>query len=105
MVLGSESPDPIDPLLDAREELESGERYERSGALDRALVCYDRAEAAADDPSVLAEALRRKAVVLRLRCEWEEAIQVARRSGDVAREAGLLDCLAEALTAEAAVHQ
>lgn len=95
-------------MPDSRELIDEGLRYQRNGALDRAL---DRFEAAAEAaraaaaPALLAEALRRAASVHRARCDWDRALDDARRSGEVAREAGLPDALAEALNAEAAVHQ
>lgn len=88
-----------------RELLDEGLRLEKAGTLDRALEQYEAALSAATDPSIEAEAWRRQAHVRRLRCEWEEAIAAARRSAETAATADLHDHVAEALNAEAAVHQ
>ncbi|HET7583455.1 MAG TPA: tetratricopeptide repeat protein [Gemmatimonadaceae bacterium] len=52
-----------------------------------------------------AEALRRQSSVLRTQCRWDEAIDAARRSVDIAVTLKRNDLYAEALNAEAAVHQ
>ena len=89
-----------------RELIEQGLRYETGGVLDRALESYRGAAAeAVDDPRGRIEALRREADVLRTQCHWEEAIERARESADQAREHGIETLIAEALNAEAAVHQ
>jgi tetratricopeptide (TPR) repeat protein len=88
-------PDPI-------EALDSGQRYERHGALDAALEQYRHA-AESRDPIIAAEALRRTSSVLCLRSEWNGAIEAARKSAAVAHAAGLAIQQAEALNAEAAV--
>ena len=85
-------------------ELEDGLRYERSGALDRALACYRQAAQDAD-PCVAAEAWSRISRVHRMHSAWDDALEAARRGAEMAREARLADCLADALIAEAAVHQ
>lgn len=72
---------------------------------DRALDRYKAALAQTDDPALISESLRRQAHVYRSRCEWDSAIAVAVRSAQVADRAGLIDLLAEAWNAEAAVHQ
>jgi tetratricopeptide (TPR) repeat protein len=90
----------------ARELLDTGIRYEAGGVLDKALEAFVAAEAAAtDDPGSRIEAIRRQADVLRTRCSWSEAIEAARRSAEAARQEGLPILEAEALNAEAAVHQ
>lgn len=89
-----------------RELIEQGIRYETGGVLDRALAVYRAAASSAGrDPGARAEALRREADVLRSQCAWDESIARARESADVAREHNLDVMLAEALNAEAAVHQ
>ena len=90
---------------DARELLEQGIRYERGGALDKALVAYAAVAEGAGEPPLRAEALRRSADVLRTRCDWDGAVAAARRSARLARDAQEVDLLAEALNAEAAVYQ
>ena len=90
-------PDPV-------ELLEEGVRCEQSGALDRAFERYCSAAELSDDPDVVSEALRRQAEVYRARCEWENALETAHRSADVARRARLSTRLAEALNAQASVY-
>lgn len=65
---------------------------------------YRSALDAAEEPAEVAESLRRQAHVHRVRCEWDAAIESARRSIAVAEPLGA-DLLAESLNAEAAVHQ
>ena len=91
-------PDPV-------ELLEAGQRCENSGSLDRALEKYAAAAAETIDPDIIAEALRRQSSVYRLRSQWEEALDTARRSAATAERARLPDLVAEALNAEAAVYQ
>src|SRR5215216_5649679 len=90
-------PDPI-------ELLEEGVRCEQTGALDRAFDRYRAAAEAAEDPDVVAEALRRQAEIHRARCEWEAALRVAARSAEVSRRSRLPGRLAEALNAQASVY-
>ena len=85
------------------EALEEGVRLERSGLLEKALRHF-RDAARAADAAVAAEALRHEADVHRSRCDWEDAIALARRSAEVARAGERPDLVAEALNAEAAVH-
>lgn len=92
-------------MPDARELLDEGLRLEKAGALDRSLEQYRAALDAANDAGTEAESWRRQAHVHRTRCEWELALAAARRSAEIAHAAGLGDLLAEALNAEAAVHQ
>lgn len=72
---------------------------------DRALERYRAALEQTDDPALISESLRRQAHVYRSRCDWDNAIAAAVRSAQVAEGAGLIDLLAEAWNAEAAVHQ
>lgn len=83
--------------------LAEGIRAEKLGLHDRALSAYEAAAAESPDVEVVAEALRRQADVLRIRCEWEQALVVARRAQQVAREAALPRFYAEALNSEASV--
>lgn len=92
-------------MPDSASLIARGLRYERAGVLDEAMRCYEQAEARAEAPPEHSEALRRQADVLRIRCEWDAALERARRSEDVARDAGLDDAVAEAINAQAAVHQ
>lgn len=73
--------------------------------LDEALRCYEGAADAAGSPAEASEALRHQADVLRIRCQWDEALTRSRRSEAVAQDAGLVDATAEAINAQAAVHQ
>lgn len=108
-------PDPI-------EELDAGVRCEKQGALDEALRHFGAAAESSLDPAVQSESLRRASFVHCMRCEWELAIGRAREAAAIAREARahlgagagqretdsgamLADLEAEALNAEAAVHQ
>src|SRR5687768_416048 len=89
-----------DPLGD----IEEGLRLEKFGMLDRALAHYEAASSG-DDPLTVTTAWRRRASVLRTRCDWEGALAAARESAAVAVRHGLVDAHAEALNAEAAVFQ
>jgi tetratricopeptide (TPR) repeat protein len=92
-------------MLDARHEIAEGLRYQKLGLLEEALAKYRAVTDSTADPEVLGEALRREALVYRAWCRWDEAISAARRSAEVARGAQLDDLYAEALNAEAIVHQ
>ena len=85
-------------------DIEEGLRFEKSGMLDRALAHYEAATTG-DDPLTVTTAWRRRASVLRTRCDWDGALAAARESAAVARRYGLEDAHAEALNAEAAVFQ
>ena len=85
-------------------DIEEGLRLEKFGMLDRALAHYEAA-ATGNDPLTVTTALRRRASVLRTRCDWEGALAAARESASVAIRHGLDDAHAEALNAEAAVFQ
>jgi tetratricopeptide (TPR) repeat protein len=85
-------------------DIEEGLRLEKFGMLDRALAHYEAA-ASGDDPLTVTTAWRRRASVLRTRCDWDGALAAARESAAVAVRHGLTDAHAEALNAEAAVFQ
>jgi tetratricopeptide (TPR) repeat protein len=85
-------------------DIEEGLRLEKSGMLDRALAHYEAATEN-EDPLTVATAWRRRASVLRTRCDWEGARAAARESAAVAVRHGLTNAHAEALNAEAAVFQ
>ncbi|HKG90561.1 MAG TPA: tetratricopeptide repeat protein [Gemmatimonadaceae bacterium] len=91
-------------MPDPLELLEEGIRCEHSGALERAFERYQSAAELAEDPDVVSEALRRQAEIYRSRCEWENALETAHRSADVARRAKLPGRVAEALNAQASVY-
>jgi tetratricopeptide (TPR) repeat protein len=96
-------------MPDARQRLDEGIRYQRGGALNRALDHYlavaALGESGAATPPEHAEALRLAASAYRTRCDGDRALDAARRSADIAHRAGLTDLFAEALNAEALVHQ
>jgi len=72
--------------------------------LDRALAVYRQLAEGSDDPDIRAEALWRQADVLRVQCQWNEAIASARLGQEVASRAGLPRRHAEALNAEASIY-
>lgn len=92
-------------MSESRELLDEGLRHEKAGVTDRALDCYRSAFDATSNPSERSEAWRRQAHVQRVRCEWDAALAAAREAAAIAEAAGLRDAYAEALNAEAAVHQ
>ena len=92
-------------MIDSRGQLEEGLRYQKLGMLDQALEQYRVAIEAATEPDVISEALCRESLVYRAWCRWEEAIHTARKSATVALSARLDDHYAQALNAEAIVHQ
>ena len=83
--------------------LEEGKRCESHGVLDRACACYASAAEIAADPATRAEALTHQSRVYRSQCEWELALEAARRAQDIAREGQLNALLNEAINAEALV--
>ena len=91
-------------MPDPTEKLDEGRRREQGGALEGARACFESAAAESDDPDLVAEALWRLAHVHRVQCRWDEALEAARRSAEVAERAGLAERQAEALNAQAAVH-
>lgn len=90
---------------DRRNLLSEGVLFLRGGELEKALERFRRVIDGASDPDLLATALRHAADVHRTRCEWERAVDAARRSARVAEGAGLPVLYAEALNAEALVRQ
>jgi len=92
-------------MLGARAQLDEGLLFERAGSIQRALIAYQTAAAAADTPDLVAEALRRQSVAHRLRCDWPSALDAARRSAEIAKIADLPLHYAEALNVEATIHQ
>src|SRR5688500_20409537 len=92
-------------MLDPRSRLEEGLRYHKLGMLDEALEHYRVAIDSASDPEVVSEGYCREALAYRAGCRWDEAISSARRSATVALGARLDEQYAQALNAEAIVHQ
>lgn len=91
-------------MPDTRRLIDEGLGFEKGGVPAKALDRYGRALDAATDPAHAAEALCRMSHVHRDRTAWAEALDAARRSAELANDAGLKDALAEALNASAAVH-
>jgi len=98
------TPDSATDMPEPLGDIEEGLRLEKFGMLDRALAHY-AAAATGGDPLTVATAWRRRASVLRTRCDWEGALAAARESAAVAVRHALPDAHAEALNAEAAVFQ
>lgn len=92
------------PPDDPRALIEAGLRHEKGGALDVALDHYERAASIAQDPATRSEAVRRQSIVFRRRSDWDTAIDLARRAGEIASAAGLLEQFAQTVNTEAAVH-
>jgi tetratricopeptide (TPR) repeat protein len=92
-------------MSDAREILDEGLRYERSGLVDAALERYWSAADLATNPALVVEAFTRLTDAYRVRCQWDRAIESARRGAHLARDSGLTSQLAEVVNAEAIVHQ
>ena len=84
---------------------DEGLRYYKLGMLDEALEHYRVAIDAGSDPEVVSEGYCREAHAYRASCRWEDAISSARRSATVALGAHLDEQYAQALNAEAIVHQ
>src|SRR5213080_2535567 len=91
----------------AADFLHEARERERAACLPEAIACYEAAVAAAEragERAVLAEALRRLAVVRRHRSEAASARALCQRSYDVAREAGNDLLAAEALNTLGGLH-
>jgi tetratricopeptide (TPR) repeat protein len=86
-------------------QIEEGVRYQRLGMLEEALTQYREAADGATDPRVIGAALCREAHLYRAWCKWDQGIAAARRSAAIALSNRLDDLYAEALNAEAIVHQ
>ena len=90
----------LPPGRRAADLLQEGRERERAACLPEAIARYEAAVAAAEhggEPAVLAEALRRLAVVRRHRSETASATALCQRSYEVARQAGNDLLAAEAL--------
>lgn len=92
-------------MLDIRSEIQEGLRYQKLGMLEQALQRFQVATDGATEPAIIGEGLCRQALVYRAWCRWDEAIGAARRSAAIALGARLDEQYAEALNAEAIVHQ
>ena len=92
-------------MPDPRAHIEEGLRFHKLGMLDRALQEYEASLEISRDPAVSGEALVRQAHVYRSWCRWDAAVSSARRGVQIARAAGLDQVEADALNAEAIVHQ
>ena len=90
-------------MPEAIELIDEGRRCESHGVLDRALESYCAAAATSTEPAVVAEALTHQSRVHRLRCEWEPALEAARRAQETAQRDNLNSLLSDALNAEALV--
>lgn len=88
-----------------RMHINEGVRFQKLGLLDRALQEYAASLDASQDPAITGEAHVRRSHVYRAWCRWDDAISSARRGVEIARDANLASVEAEALNAEAIVHQ
>src|SRR6058998_3443777 len=91
----------------AADFLHEARERERAACLPEAIACYEAAVAAAErggEQTVLAEALRRLAVVRRHRSEVAAATALCQRSYEVARQAGDDLLAAEALNTLGGLH-
>lgn len=84
--------------------LREGMMHQRAGTLDAAMASYQRV-AASPDAALASAGWRHVAGVHRLHSDWEAALDAARRAASLAEEVGLRELYAEALNAEAIVHQ
>ena len=89
-------------MADSRDLIETGLRLEKNGELEPALDHYRRAEQESTDPATISEAVRRQAIVMQRRSDWDGSIALARRAGEIASAAGLIDQFAQTVNTEAA---
>ena len=92
----------VSPMADPRELIDTGLRLEKNGELEPALEHYRRAEQESTDPATISEAVRRQAIVLQRRSDWDGSVALARKAGEIASAAGLMDQFAQTLNTEAA---
>lgn len=92
-------------MLEKDDSLEHAVRLFRGGHMEQAAELFQQLADTSDEPCVVARALRHQADVYRIRAEWIPAIELARRSAETAKSAGLTLLFAEALNAEAIIHQ
>src|SRR6266702_3887471 len=91
----------------AADLLHEARERERAACLPEAIACYEAAVAAAErdgEGTILAEALRRLAVLRRHRSEVAAATALCQRSYEVARQAGNDLLAAEALNTLGGLH-
>ena len=103
----SPADDPEGPVTDperAAALLRGGMVHQRAGALDEAMVLFRRV-AASPDPEIASAGWRHVAGVHRLHSDWDDALDAARRAARIAEDIGVRELYAEALNAEAIVHQ
>lgn len=91
------------PVADDR--LKEGVEAEKKSDLDHAERCYTAVLESQPPDSVLAEVHCRLANLYRNRCDWDRALQHARDSARIANRLDDKKQYAEALNAEALVHQ
>lgn len=84
--------------------LQEGMQHQKAGALDDAMAVF-RQLAESPDPAIASMGWRHVAGVHRLRSSWDEALDAARRAATIAEEVGIRELYAEALNAEAIIHQ
>jgi tetratricopeptide (TPR) repeat protein len=94
------TPDPSRGRSAAREHLDSGFRFEQSGALERALYSYREALAASATPYERAESHLRIARVRRSQAEWAASQIESAEAIRIADEIGADDLAAEAMNVE-----
>jgi tetratricopeptide (TPR) repeat protein len=87
------------------EQLNEGIEAEKKSDLDHAERCYKGVLTAHAPAEVLAEAHCRLANLYRTRCQWDEALRHARDSARIANRLNDKKQYAEALNAEAIIHQ
>ena len=88
-----------------RDELREGIEAEKKSDLDHAERCYQAVLKARPPHDVLAEVHCRLANLYRTRCQWDEALAHARDSARIAKRLDDKKQYAEALNAEAIIHQ
>jgi tetratricopeptide (TPR) repeat protein len=92
-------------MLDSQAQMQEGLRYQKLGMLEKAIEQFEAAVSGTADTRVQAEALVRESGAYRAWCKWDEALHAARRGAVLASEANLDLVFADALNAEAVVHQ
>ena len=84
--------------------LADGVRYERGGVVTRARECFEAVTRRVEEnPAAAAEAWWRLANLHRLHSSWDEALEAAHKSAELARAHSLIDIEADALNIEGAV--
>ena len=98
------APRPVTSPDVAANLLREGMVHQKAGALDEAMRIYRRV-AASPDSAIASAGWRHVAGVHRLHSEWDAALDAARRAARIAEEVGVRELYAEALNAEAIIHQ